>query len=109
MLINTPFVHTAISPFRLITASRGDSLVQDCLVGLDGIIDPFIHRFQTAISDDHCNFDNLVLESVQTRHFTIDLGFSRGSPSTEVSSLASDLEESLPRPRDRHRIPVLLP
>ena len=45
-------------------ARQSDSLVQNCLVGLDDVVDPFVHRFQTTIGDDDCNLDNLVLEGI---------------------------------------------
>jgi len=63
-------------------ARQSDSLVQNCLVGLDDVVDPFVHRFQTTVGDDDCNLDNLVLESIEAGHFTIDLGFSLGSSSS---------------------------
>lgn len=61
---------------------QSDSLVQNCLVGLDDVVDSLVHRLQTAIGDDHCDFDDLVFEGIEAGHFTIDLGFSLGSSSS---------------------------
>jgi hypothetical protein len=39
-------------------------LVENLLISLDDKFNPFIYRLQMTISDDYCNFDNLVLESI---------------------------------------------
>jgi hypothetical protein len=43
---------------------RDCSLVEYRFISLDDEFNPFIYRLQMTISDNHCNFDNLVFESV---------------------------------------------